>query len=314
MIKSLKILFIYCFVFLLSKITAQTNLVINPSFEMFTGCPSSTSGEINKAIGWDTCRNSADYFNFCGITSDVQIPKNYFGFQYPLNGNAYCGFATYSAGSPSGPYREMIIGQLSAALVVSQKYYISYSLSRADSNTIVGYSTNNTGIKFTKVKQSYVPVNNSAHFFNNNIISDTVTWTKQFGSFIADSAYNFIMIGNFFDDSNTNTFNHGNGVVAYYYIDDICVSTDSLFTKNYATSLNNFSYESETSIFPNPAEIFFTLSNHDECEIIVSNVLGDIIFKTLVKSTNQKIDCTSWASGIYFIKSSKNKFKIIVDH
>jgi gliding motility-associated-like protein len=47
------------------------------------------------------------------------------------------------------------------------------------------------------------------------------------GFFIADSAYQYIAIGNFFDDSNTDTSSVGsssNVQIGYYFIDDVWVS------------------------------------------------------------------------------------------
>jgi putative ABC transport system permease protein len=64
------------------KINAQVNLVVNPSFETHSLCPSNTGADVDKAIGWDTCRSSADYFHTCGTNSFSQIPKNYFGYTY----------------------------------------------------------------------------------------------------------------------------------------------------------------------------------------------------------------------------------------
>lgn len=291
------------------KIGAQSNLVINPSFETHTACPSNTGGDVDKAIGWDTCRSTADYFNSCATSSFFKVPKNLLGFQYPAHGNAYGGFYTYDVGSF---YREIIIGKLSAPLTVSQKYFFSFKVSRADSNTYVGYSTDKMGVKFTKVKQTYVPINNTAHYYSNTVIADTINWTKVSGSFVVDSAYEYIMIGNFFDDANTTIVNHGNGFWAYYYIDEICVSTDSVFTENYATGLIQLSMQSELKIFPNPANEFFNVNGMFEEEIIIVNLFGEEIFRS--KGINKSIfsvDCSDWRPGIYLIKIKNRTFKLI---
>lgn len=296
------------------KINAQVNLVMNPSFETHSLCPSNTGADVDKAIGWDTCRSTADYFHTCGTNSFSQIPKNYFGKQYPAHGNAYSGFCTFHQ---SYFYRELIIGQLSSALSVSQKYFISFKVSRADSNFIIGYSSNKMGVKFTKVKQNYVQVNNSAHFYSNNVINDSVNWTKLFGSFLADSAYQYIMIGNFFDDANTTLVNDGNGVAAYYYIDEVCVSTDSAFTKNYVTvGFPELNHNIDNLIFyPNPAHENFTLSNFNNHEIKIFNSYGIIIEPTIeIKSNSYNINCSHWPSGLYFVEVNRKVYKIFIKH
>lgn len=309
----LKISFLSILIFNSSFLVSQTNLVINPSFEINTGCPNITGGDLNKATGWDSCRASPDYFNTCASTSYFQIPKNVLGSQYPAHGNAYSGFCSYNA---SVFYREIVIGQLTNSLTISQKYYISFKVSRADSNFTVGYSTNKIGIKFSKVKQNYVPINNTAHYFTNTVITDTVNWTRISGSFIADSAYNYIMLGNFFDDVNTTIFNHGNGSVSYYYLDEVCVSTDSTFTENYSTGIKGTQHNKATPlIYPNPANDFFIIKGIPKNEITVFSEYGSLMnIKTEIQNNSSKIDCSNWPSGIYFIETKNAHYKIIINH
>jgi hypothetical protein len=59
------------------------------------------------------------------------------------------------------------------------------------------------------------------------VITDTANWTLVSGSFVADSAYRYIVLGNFFDDAHTDTvhFIPGPSAAAYYLYDAICVSS-----------------------------------------------------------------------------------------
>src|SRR5260221_14559404 len=102
------------------------------------------------------------------------------------------------------------------------------------------------GVMFSTVPYDIfnpTPMTNNATLYTNSIINDTVNWTMIFGSFIADSAYNYIILGNFFDNNHTDTLMITTGFfnASYYYLDDICVSTDSLFTATY-----NWTNNSET--------------------------------------------------------------------
>lgn len=73
------------------------------------------------------------------------------------------------------------------------------------------------------------PINNQSLFHSDSILTDTVNWIKLSTSFIADSAYQYLIIGNFYDDNNTDTLSVNNiGNVGYYYIDDVCLTTDSI--------------------------------------------------------------------------------------
>lgn len=98
------------------------------------------------------------------------------------------------------------------------------------------YASNKIGVLFTN--DEYESLSNPAplpanfaHFYSNTIITDTLDWTIISGSFIADSAYKYIMIGNFFDNNQTaylTVLDSLLGECSYYFIDDVCVSTDSL--------------------------------------------------------------------------------------
>lgn len=310
---------IKCLLFLLlivfnAKYVGQVNLVMNPSFETYTACPT-LSGDVNKAIGWDAALYSPDYFHECSPITQAQTPLNYFGYQSAKNGSAYCGFYSFDASTLF--YREILIGTLSQSLVPNQKYFVTFYVSRADSNYLIGYSTNNIGVKFTKVKQIATPINNTAHIFSNVVITDTVNWTKISGSFVADSSYSYIMFGNFFDNTNSIISNDGNGNIAYYYIDEICVSTDSLYAENYITTgFVEHNHSMDIKIFPNPANSDFEISGIEKNEIIkVFDNLGNLKFKeSNVGIKKLKINCESWNSGLYFVITTRYSYKLIINH
>jgi hypothetical protein len=221
------------------------NLVTNPSFEDYIICPTAAD-EVNYLTGWSNFGASPDYFNACdnGISGTlVGVPFNFGGFQPATSGNGYCGVLTYV--SPvlypyPGGYREYIGQQLSNNLIIGTKYFVSLKANCMNINTLCpsNCASNNLGVKFTN--EPYNPgilnIPNSSQIKTNTIYTDTMNWTKIFGSFIADSAYQYIIIGNFFDYNHTDTLKlDGDNLCrgAYYYIDDICVSTDSDYTINW---------------------------------------------------------------------------------
>lgn len=312
MVKHIFKIFYSVFIFSSGFSFAQVNLVQNPSFEIHSACPTNTGGDVDKATGWDTCHQSADYFNSCGTTTFFQVPKNYFGYQNPAYGNAYCGFYTYDG---SSFYREIIIGQLSIPLTVNQKYYVSFKVSRADSSFVIGYSTNKIGINMSTSKINNVPINNTATVYSNTVITDTISWTKINGSFTADSSYQYIMIGNFFDDANTTVVHDGNGNIAYYFIDEVCISTDSAFTENYTSGINNYNSESSIEIFPNPANIFFSIRNISNNPIKIFNPFGCEIKEQQSETKNNTIiNCATWPQGLYFIEYKNCRYKLFINH
>ncbi|HZV44348.1 MAG TPA: hypothetical protein VFF90_07710, partial [Saprospiraceae bacterium] len=61
------------------------NLLPNPSFEVYTTCPTNyNTGEPLQCIPWTKAtQGTADYFNVCAFGNNVGVPANYFGSQSP---------------------------------------------------------------------------------------------------------------------------------------------------------------------------------------------------------------------------------------
>lgn len=290
------------------------NLVPNPSFEVYDTCPNNSS-QIQFATGWSSFRNSPDYFNTCS-TGVVSIPNNQIGYQQPLAGNAYSGLLAYST---STFYREIMGAQLTAPLIIGQKYFVSLEV--VLSNNLYGdCGIDKIGAKFSTIPYSYSHpglINNSAQVYSSSIITDTLNWTKIKSSFIADSAYSFIMLGNFFNDANTDTTQTwGNSsCTAYYMIDNVCVSTDSIYAYNYVwTGIEEKIFPTTVSIYPNPATSFINIDFpilNDVYTVTIYDVLGrEIFFKEKIIEQIEPIPIANINSNILFIQI-KYKNKII---
>ena len=211
-----------------SIVKAQVNLVPNPSFEQMDSCPYTLS-QTHFAEYWTSFKQTPDYYNSCaGFNNLVGIPYNAAGYQQANTGNAYMGLQTFF--TPGA--REILGSQLINPLIIGNLYYLSLYTNCGYDTSLqgaqFGSASNNLGIKFSTVSFSVnnpVPINNFAHLYSDTILQDTVGWFHLSGSFIADSAYHYIMIGNFFDDLNTDTIRLNNFYIAYYLIDDVCVNT-----------------------------------------------------------------------------------------
>lgn len=225
---------LYCFYLTIILLTLSSqalqaqNLVPNPSFEDTLQCPTNNqANNPNLCVGWSMYGGTPDYFNECA-TGDYGVPSNKFGSQAAYNGKAYTGLITYANGDPSN-YREFIGTRLSQPLSVGTKYYVSAFINRSDTTSC---ASNNFGFRFSMIPYSFsnpTPVNNFSHVRSNAIITDSVNWTRISGSFIADNAYSYLAIGNFYTNSNTSSFNCSPfNPFAYYYIDQVSVTTDSL--------------------------------------------------------------------------------------
>jgi hypothetical protein len=150
----------YLYLLLSSQSFAQVNLVPNPSFEDTVSCPFSI-GDIDKAVGWSSFGITPDYFHSCN-SLNFHVPNNVRGFQFAHTGNAYVGIGTYRKTTNE---REYIGIQLSQNLVIGQRYFVKFYLSRAEN---FYYATNKMGIKLSTVSYSEtnpIPTDNNPIFY-----------------------------------------------------------------------------------------------------------------------------------------------------
>lgn len=298
----------------ISQFCFAQNLVPNWSFEDTISCPSSV---INNAAGWSSYRGSSDYFNSCNNLNlaGYGIPTNVWGYQNARTGNAYAGLVTYDTIALN--FREYIGIQLSQSLIIGQKYFASFYVSKAvngsyfSNHSYGNVETNKIGMRLSTVPYSisnWEPTDNHAQIFADSIIADTSNWVKISGSFISDSAYLYLGIGNFFQDSATTyVAPDTSSILAYYYIDDVYLSIDST---DEISELNN---NALIKFFPNPSKGDFTLMYNDEIkEIIVIDLLGNEILVT----TKKELDLSGFSNGIYFYRvttrSGKNYFGKVI--
>lgn len=251
---------ILLFLILFPTIVKSQNLVPNASFEEYEVCPQflDLTGTVTD---WTSFSNTCDYYNSCASQGLMSVPQNVYGDQMALTGSAYAGILTYDG--PNDPnYREYLGVELNETLIIGTKYFISYYVSRAG-NFCVGYATNNLGGLFTTElysPDSPLDPNNYSHFNETSVLTDTSQWIQIHGEFIADQNYSHLAIGNFYTIENTDTLYTGgpcNGQ-AYYYIDEVRVSTDSLYAWQ-SLSVKNVLHKS-ISIYPNPFNDHITVS------------------------------------------------------
>jgi len=294
---------------LISIVGQAQNLVPNPSFEDTIVCPFSAN-EVNAAVSWHPSRESPDYYNVCN-TFTVGLPLNFSGYQYAQNGNAYMGFVTYSRNSIDA--REHFTCQLISPLTIGTKYFLSFYLSHA--NNHYPLSCNKIGLLFSTVNYDLTnisPINNQSQFYTDSIIEDTLNWVLVTGSFVADSNYSHLSVGGFFTDLLTDTIYHPPATHSYYFIDNICVSTDSL-TCNSFVSINEIIPPEEWSVFPNPFSnnLNINIQSKDVADVSLFDTKSKLIFrKAFVNSLS--INTTQLPSGFYFyeVKNKNGLFKM----
>lgn len=300
----------------LSLITLSAqNLVPNGSFEEVIECPEFLAELDSDCAFWfqsifdpeieDWQNPSPDYYHMCSATENLSPPNTAFGFQDPRTGEAFAGIATYSVNDPN--YREIIGVELSENLSVGSSYLVSFSVSRAHSPSI-DLASSNIGVKFTtnNVFLEADLINNQADFYVDTLVTDTTNWVDLSFEFVADSAYQFLHIGNFFDDSNTSIDGSSQfGVVSYYYVDDVAIST--------IIGTQNLHYQDVTcTVYLNPSRDYLNIKcDEPGIEIIMIRILsleGKILTsKAANGSVEENISMLGFATGNYIIEIETNK-------
>lgn len=206
------------------------NLVRNPNMDSTNNCPAFL-GDIGACQHWfNPTSSTPDYFHLCEPTL---APLNWAGWQMPRSDSGYLGFAAFLYYQPN--MREYITGSLFRPLEAGKKYCFTYWISLSDSSNV---AISNVGIYFSQNDPTilldsnggpnggylpYTPV-----FEPPRLQKDTLSWIGISGEFIAQGGEQFLTIGNFQPDINTNwdtvrPIPQFSGIIAYYYVDDVSV-------------------------------------------------------------------------------------------
>lgn len=302
-----------------SHVDAQ-NLVPNHSFEEYEVCPYTIGfQEGDRPLHWYSWLESPDYFHACaGSLQDIDtlasVPQNGWGFQYAWDGDAYVGlYAFYT----TDEYREYIGVELLEPLEIGETYQISFRMNLAwGGNYFVQLGAcNNVGLLFNMTSNAWTapfpsppgppfPFRNYAHLYSPSIITDTVGWTLVSGSFTADNAYRYVVLGNFFDNAHTDTLAipPGGGEVAYYFIDDVCVSRQKGGCD--VTGIDGREGVGLPGAVFDPAsgDILLTWPSRVRFSAEVVDMAGRIVGKGDGGSGALRLSATSWCEGVYIAR------------
>jgi hypothetical protein len=219
------------------------NLVPNPSFEQgpdqcgFTRLP-----ELFILPHWTLpTPGTSDIFStqisntICWAYAPKSTTTNAFspsiGHQFPRSGNRFAGIISMELAKPDSKYREYLQVKLSQTLEVGKSYCAEMYVSLAEQPK---YASNNLGFYFTTEqilqKETGYFIDGKPQVHEPRVITDSVAWTRVAGLFTADSSYQYLTIGAFFNYDETKVLDKGGSVpgswsfnTSYYFLDDIAV-------------------------------------------------------------------------------------------
>ncbi|MFN4235057.1 MAG: hypothetical protein ACK4IK_09660 [Bacteroidia bacterium] len=218
-------------------LSAQMNLIPNPSFEKLASKPK-TVGELNKATPWvSPTAGTSDVFYKGAKDPLIGSPDNQLGSQMPRTGDNYAGSIFFKNKEDNS--REYLQVELIQELEADEVYCFDMYVSLAE---LSKYAIDRIGVYFSDKKISFnnwAPIAVKPHIENGEkrIINNTDEWTLICGQYRAKGGEKFITIGNFYPNAETNVEKvkkpssiKGNQTeYAYYYIDDVALyNTDSV--------------------------------------------------------------------------------------
>ncbi len=292
---------------------AQGNLVPNPSFEDADTCAVQMGYLPNgKPQHWFRVSDTPDYYRSCVPAGSVNaVPQSVLVYQFPFEGDSYSGMYTYFFDGFN--FREMIAAELTDPLDVGETYYASMYVNAGTGGigaAMFGACSNNIGMLFTLEAEEWLEdmppfgLRNYAQVFSQEVITDTLGWTLVSGSFVADSAYRYIVIGNHFTDEYTVLDTIAVGVYdrAYMPVDMICVSTDPEGCPM-TTGVRDQGLLS-LSLYPNPVVDLVHLSGLQGSyrDVVITDAVGRRVWSGSVRGLERwMLDVASWPAGQYML-------------
>jgi hypothetical protein len=210
----------------------------------------------------------------------------------------------------------MIQAELSSPLVPGQTYYLSLAVSTGGFGAIYSYTmalaSNGIGLKSSTqpVTWSMSLLDNQPVLYSAQVVNDTLDWVILTGTYVPDSAYQYIQVGNFLTDALTLTEvidSTAASQLAYVVIDGVCVSelpggcdfSDGL--SNASAAVESFYFDGEHS----QLVLVSALGSPKPWQIAIYDMAGKRIelIWVHVGSERHSIDLHGYLPGIYTLQA-----------
>ena len=319
-------LLLACLLFVVALRCEAQNLVYNHSFELYDTCAVVNNVYYPETgpLGWFSAAGTPDHMISClPYGSFNSVPLNAWSFQYPQDGECYAAVITYR-GFPE--VREYLMVHLIEPLVVGQQYYASFYTSVAWGGNVpqLWLYTNGIGITFATQSQQwqlndpYPTPWNFAQVYSEELIIDTVGWTLVSGSFIADSAYQYVMLGNAFDNVNTDTLHidlQQFVAIGGVLIDNVCVSAHP-DECDMAVDIQQHR-AGNWKVYPNPAQDWVLITGIKQGTVINAfDPRGSKVWNGEISADPMRLEVGTWPRGPYTLrwvdKGNQGWFKLML--
>lgn len=223
---------------------SEHNLVPNSSFEDLGKNKIREGGSVFLAAPWKAVTmNPVDLYSANSKDGDFGVPENKNGEEKARTGENYAGvtFFGYRGKMP----RTYLGVPLTDTLEKGKEYCLKFHISMSDRSK---YAVNNIGMallseELTEKSDANIYMEPQLLSVTNKVYDKQFSWTAICGSYVANGTENFLAIGNFFkdDDTQQETVRISRDIGgrqtydAYYFIDDVSVTpTDKISEKDCA--------------------------------------------------------------------------------
>lgn len=279
------------------------NLVWNPGFETYVPDSinnSTGNNDVSKAEHWvNAGPGTSDYYHSDYNSPWPRVPNNDHGVQVPHGGSGYAGIYAFEITTPVN-VREYIRTQLMVPLIAGQQYQVSFYASLADhSDFKAGFGVNLSATPLNSFN-GYLMLA-PEHIHTPGAIADKVNWVLVSGLYTATGGEEWLTIGGFFDDQNSDTMTVG-GIHpnAYYYIDDVSVMLA------HAEGIESNEDVITFDLYPDPASSTITLHSTTDVQrqdILLFDARGRVVNCAWTETDEHtfRADVEHHAEGMYTV-------------
>jgi hypothetical protein len=153
---------------------------------------------------------------------------------------------------------------------------------------------------------------NFAHYNVDTLVTDTANWVHVASTIVADSAYQYVAFGNFFDDDNTlveliDPDDPDPSNLAYYYFDDFCVVPAGGECDVVLNAGNYYSVSERIQLFPNPVRGALNIRYDGQLKAVRILSMDGQLLQPIGNINNQskgltQITLSGYPTGIYFVE------------
>ena len=211
---------------------------------------------------------------------------------------------------------EYAMSQLVEPLISGQSYEVSFYANAGFGGNApypqFWLATSKIGVLFTMEPRPWfqgdelATPGNFAHVHHPEIISDTVGWTFVSGTFVADSAYEYIMIGNHFDNANTDTLHLGTPGSTQVWYPRSYTLIDNVSVSHTTTDISE-GVLANVTVYPNPATDEIGMRGLSVGSTVsIYDTMGRRIWDGGSVTGMLTMDVGSWARGAYVMRVQTN--------